>query len=50
MSIAQALLAAIPIVAILAVVLLLIILFNKMIRIEKKLEKLLEEQSNSSLQ
>lgn len=49
MSIAQALLAAIPIVAILAVVLLLIILFNKMIRIEKKLEKLLEEQSNSSI-
>ena len=50
MSIAQALLAAIPIVASLAVVLLLIILFNKMNRIEKKLEKLLEEQSNSSLQ
>ena len=43
MSIAQALLAAIPIGAILAVVLLLIILFNKMNRIEKKLEKLLEE-------
>lgn len=48
MSIAQALLAAIPIVAILAVVVLLMILFNKMKRIEKKLEKILEEQANSS--
>lgn len=45
MSIAQALLAAIPIVAIIVVVVLLIILFNKMKRIEKKLE----EQANSSI-
>ena len=49
MSIAQALLAAIPIVAILAVVMLLIILFSKMNRIEKKLEILFEENSNSSI-
>lgn len=49
MSIAQALLAAIPIVAILAIVFILIILFKKMNRIEKKLEILFEENSNSSI-
>ena len=49
MSIAQALLAAIPIVAILAIILILITLFKKMNRIEKKLEILFQENLHSSV-
>ena len=49
MSIAQALLIAIPIIAILAIVFILITLFKKMNRIEKKLEVLFKENSNSSI-
>ena len=49
MSIAQALLIAIPVIIILAIVFILITLFNKVNRIEKKLEILFEENSNSSI-
>ena len=49
MSILQALMAAIPILLSLAIVVFFIILFNKVNRIEKKLEVLFEENSNSSI-